>query len=321
MAATPKPMIETKGHPIFDYEDPKGPADPDKYVYHYTKWERLLNIVDSGFRLSVLAYMNDPRESKDWILHTTSYKPGTIVDREALNGAVADCMRKVRVGAFCLDRPSTSDRVPTLRGYGRPRMWAQYAENHRGVCIVLDRESLNQAIRSKYPDHDGSWVRDGRVRYVTSYDDPSSIAIEYREGDVQSSVNEYFTRYGDSLFFSKHLDWHDENEYRWVYFDADESGTGSDGNKSPFVDIKDSVIGLVLGEGYENSHLPIARMFAEYYKLNGNIVRCRWERLALYLIPFADETGRLIPVDGGSKVFDFQVGPARTAPFNPSTEK
>jgi hypothetical protein len=310
-----------KGHPIFDYEDPEGPEDPDKYVYHYTKWERLLNIMDTGFRLSVLASMNDPRESKDWILHTVSYESGVTVDRKALNDAVADYKRKIRVGAFCRDLRPTSDRAPSLRGYGRPRMWAQYAENHSGVCIVLDRERLNQAIHSKYPDHAGSWVRDSEVRYVTSYDDPSSIAIEYREGDVQSCVNEYFTRYGDSLFFTKHVDWHDENEYRWVYYDADESGTGSSGNKNPFIDIKGSVVGLVLGEDYEGSHLPIARMFAEYFKLNGNIVQCQWHRLALYLKPFANENGRLIPISKTPEIFDFHVGPLRTEPYTPPTSE
>lgn len=319
MAASPKPMIELKGHPVFDYEDPKGPADPYKYVYHYTKWERLLNIMNSGFRLSALAYMNDPRESKDWILHSASYEPGTAVDRDALDEAAADYKRKLRVGAFCLDQPSTADNAPSLRGYARPRMWAQYAENHRGVCIVLDRESLNQAIRGRYPDHDGSWIRNGRVKYVTPYNDPASIAIEYREGEVQSCVNEYFARYGDSLFFAKHVDWRDENEYRWLYFDADGSGTGNDGNKDPFIDIKDSVIGLVLGEDYEDSHLPIARMFTEHYELNGNVVQCLWNRLALYLVSFADEGGRLIPVGKRPKVFDFQVGALRTEPYTPPT--
>jgi len=236
------------------------------------------------------------------------------VDRDALDEAVADYKRKLRIGAFCLDQLSKTDHEPSLRGYARPRMWAQYAENHRGVCIVLDRESLNQAVRSKYPDHDDSWVRDGRVRYVTVVNDPTSIAIEYREGEVQSCVNEYFARYSDSRFFAKHVDWRDENEYRWVYFDPDESG-----KKSPFVAIKDSVVGLVLGEDYEGSHLPVARMFAEHYELNGNVVQCRWNRLALYLIPFADEGGRLIAVDKGPKILDFQVGQAYTVPYTPPT--
>jgi hypothetical protein len=321
MVASLKPMIDLDGHPFFDYKDAKGPLDPDKYVYHYTKWERLLNIMDGGFRLSVLAYMNDPRESKDWILFTASYEPGTIVDRKALDDAVADYKRRLRVGAFCLDQPPFSDREPCIRGYGRPRMWAQYAENHKGVCIVLDRESLNRAIRSRYPDHDGSWVRDGKVKYVTSYDDPASIAIKYRAGEVQACVNEYFTDYAGSLFFAKHVDWQDENEYRWVYFDADEPGTGAGGWNSPYVNIKGSVVGLVLGEDYEDSHLSIARMFAEHYELNGNVVQCRWHRLALYLMPFADEGGRWTRVVTGPNALDWQIGPARIVPYSPPLEE
>jgi len=323
MVTNLSPMIELKGHPVFDYEDPNGPADPDKYVYHYTRWERLLNIMETGFRLSVLAYMNDPRESQDWILHTTIYttiyEPEIRVDRDALDKAVAAYKRRLRASAFCLDQPSTGEHAPSVRGYGRPRMWAQYAENHRGVCIVFDRESLNQAIRTTYPDHDGSFVRDGRVNYVTSHNDPASIALEYREGEAEACVNEYFTRYGASLFFTKHVDWRDENEYRWLYFDADESGTGRDGMKNPYVDIKDSVIGLVLGADYEAAHLPVAQMFAERYGLNGNIVQCLWNRLALYLIPFANEGGRLIRAGKPPKIFDFQVGPATTAPYHPPT--
>ena len=275
----------------------------------------------TGFRLSVLASMNDPRESKDWILHTVRSKSGATVDRKALDEAVAGYKRKVRIGAFCRDQPSTSDNEPSVRGYGRPRMWAQYADNHRGVCIVLDRGRLDQAIRRKYPDHGDSWVRDGEVEYVTSYNDPASIAIEYREGGVQACVTEYFTRYGGSLFFTKHVDWRDENEFRWVYFDADESGTGSTGNELSYVDIRGSVVGLVLGGDYENSHLPIARMFAEYFRLNGNIVRCQWNRLVLYLTTFADEDGHLVPVGKIPEVFDFQVGPPQIKPFAPPTSE
>jgi hypothetical protein len=93
------------------------------------------------------------------------------------------------------------------------------------------------------------------------------------------------------------------------------------GNKNPFIDIKGSVVGLVLGEDYEGSHLPIARMFAEYFKLNGNIVQCQWHLLALYLKPFADENGRLIPISKTPEIFDFHVGPLRTESYTPPTSE
>lgn len=56
------PTINLYDHPVFAGEPP-GP----KYVYHYTRWERLLDIMETGLRLGPLAQMNDPRESKDWL--------------------------------------------------------------------------------------------------------------------------------------------------------------------------------------------------------------------------------------------------------------
>jgi hypothetical protein len=316
MDANLNPMIEIENHPVFYCEIPENPDDPGEYVYHYTKWERLLDIMNSGFRLSELAYMNDPRESKDWFLHTVSHKPGTSVDRHALNEAVADYRRKLRIGAFCLDQPSSPDGDPSQRGYARPRMWAQYGENHGGVCIVLRRERLDQAIRGKHPDRDGSWVRDGRVKYITTQGEPTNLAMEYREDYIKAGVDDYLTANADKIFFVKHVDWRDENEYRWAYFDANQSATAG-GMRGPFVDINGSVAALVLGQDYKDSHLPVARMFAEYYHLDGNIVRCLWNRLSLYLVPFADDGGSFIPVDNGPRAFDFIVGPVRTQPYTP----
>lgn len=311
MATRLGPTLQITDNPVFDYEVPDDPDNPGKYVYHYTKWDRLLNIMHNGFRLGTLTYMNDPRESKVWALNTVRFNAGS-VNRSAFNEAVADYKRRIRIGAFCLDQPSMPDGEQGPRGYARPRMWAQYADNHRGVCIVLNRESLNQAICERYPDHDGSWVQNGKVKYITPRDDPASISMEYREDDIQAGVRKSFDTRRDSIFFVKHLDWRDENEYRWVYFDADGSGTGDDGREGPFVDIKDSVAGLVLGEDYEDPHLPVARMFADHCELNGNVARCRWNRLTLYLDAFTDEDGRLVPLHTQPDTFDFLIDGVRT---------
>ncbi|WP_458179926.1 DUF2971 domain-containing protein [Bradyrhizobium sp. 14AA] len=32
------------------------------------------------------------------------------------------------------------------RGFCRPRMWQQYGDNYRGVCMVYDRQALDDAI-------------------------------------------------------------------------------------------------------------------------------------------------------------------------------
>lgn len=49
-----------------------------------------------------------------------------------------------------LRRPDGSEPNPILglheRGFARARMWAQYADNHTGVCMVLRRNAFEDAV-------------------------------------------------------------------------------------------------------------------------------------------------------------------------------
>lgn len=118
-----------------------------------------------------------------------------------------------------------------------------------------------------------------------------------RDRSISEAVKVYMRKAAKQLFFTKHVDWRGENEYRWIFYDSDESGTGPSGCKSPYVEIRNNVVaGIVLGGDYSNAHLPVARMFAEVHGLEGNIVRCRWSGLALYLDRFSDDGEKLIPL-------------------------
>jgi hypothetical protein len=286
------PTINPCEHSVFSEEPPML-----KYVYHYTKWERLLDIMETGLRLGPLAQMNDPRESKDWLLNLLiqgqdlTDEAAMVAEEESRN-----YKRKIRIGSFSLDQPFGAVENQGRRGYARPRMWAQYADNHRGVCIVLRHAGLDRAIRQRYPEENYSWVRSGKVQYVeTAREDVISSSVVLNSADqARESVQEHFHRYAERLFFTKHVDWRDENEYRWVYYDADESQTGEDGMKAPFVDIKTNVAAIVLGADYADAHLPIARMFAQAHNVQGAIVRCWWRGLYLHLETFADDGNRLI---------------------------
>src|ERR1035437_7694145 len=73
-------------HPVFS----RGAEfDDDRYVYHYTLWERLLDIAHSGRRFGSLASMNDPRESKDWYVGTTSLAGAAPIGRRVWNSLLA----------------------------------------------------------------------------------------------------------------------------------------------------------------------------------------------------------------------------------------
>ena len=300
-----RPMIDIKNHPVFKQEDV---FDADKYVYHFTRWERLLDISNSGFRLGSLARMNDPRESKDWFMGTTRKSGMPRVDTVLLNEAVANYRRQVKVAAFSRDQLYGAVEYQGRRAYARPRMWAQYAGNHTGVCIILNRDGLNDAIRARYPDQNDSWVRDGAVEYIEiGRQDPASYVIDFSQEkyDIPAVVQRHFAEF-DKVFFVKHWDWRDEREYRWVHYDADPDSS-HEGQACPYVDIREHVAALVLGSDYADAHLPVARMFAETHGLRGDVVRCLWHRVVLELIAFADGGDRWLPVDNGPRSLHMSV--------------
>ena len=61
----PDPLFDIAAHPVFK----PGPLDGsvDLFIYHYTRWECLLDIAQDGLRLNSLARMNDPREFKGMV--------------------------------------------------------------------------------------------------------------------------------------------------------------------------------------------------------------------------------------------------------------
>ena len=170
---------------------------------------------------------------------------------------------------------------------------------------------LDAGIRARYPAREESWIQPGKVEYVEiAAQDPSNRFINFleQEGSIEQSVSNYFSDLRDTMFFVKHQDWRDENEYRWVYYDADESGTGVDGWTAPFVDIANGVVAaLILGADYADAHLPVAKMFAEHTGLLGDVVRCRWDRLRLSLLPFAEDDGRWISVDDKPRSLSMRI--------------
>lgn len=292
-----QPTIDVGSHAAFNRGND---FDINRYVYHYTRWECLLDIAHKGIRLGSLANMNDPRESKDWYLSPVSWDTQHHIDMVEFWKVVAECKRRVKIASFSKDmRSNVSESSGIQNGYAHPRMWAQYAANHTGVCVVLERQSLDDAIRAQYPDRNGSWLTCGSIKYVDrQIDDPSMQMVEFLgpEDSIAEAVQRYFARYKNQIFFVKHADWRDEAEYRWVYYDAPESRDNQSDERGPLIRLKDEVAALILGADYSDAYLPVARSFASTFGLNGAVVRCAWNRLALRLDTFADRDGCYLPI-------------------------
>jgi hypothetical protein len=275
---------ELKSHELFA---PRNSSfDTNQYLYHYTRWERLIEICFSmTFRMNNLERMNDPRESKAWFVGTTGHNgPPNLsdIDMAEVSRALAKYKSMVRVAAFAQDL-SHDDREPAFRGAGfaRPTMWAHYAGNHTGCCIVFDKQRLLRRVleESTHLFDSPSNLEHGPVAYgIDAFTSPFEgdaslrpIGVEsIRQLGAEAAVRRHFARIGPGIWFQKHSDWGAEVEYRFIFVDPVGARTSIE------VDITECVAALIVGADYQEAHLSIARDFNAAFDLQGCVAKAEW---------------------------------------------
>lgn len=306
----PEPLFDIASHPVFG----RWAADEsvDQFIYHYTRWERLLDIAQDGLRLNSLARMNDPRESKEWFLGVTS---GTADDTSGVWRAAHQYRKLVRAATFCSDeRIEQDDEHPVRRGYARPRMWAQYGGNHTGVCLVFDRAMLSERVANTFARRAGGWLLSGRVSYVTDpKEDPAYHGVQVIGITADDAVSRFYDEHRERIFLVKHADWRGEAEFRFLSYDPVPPLDADDpaDEHSMFVPLDGCVSGLALGTDFSRAHIPAAREFMRAADAGGAVVQCAWDRLSTRLIPLGEDGGRWVVCrDRHAVAVHVTVGPA-----------
>lgn len=226
--------------------------DSERYVYHYTDSDKALQHIlkDRTLLLNSFLRTNDPKESKEWkmIPFTVQPNPGNDFIESTLHKEVAARLKSsAYLSCFCSDLPDlTGDHTQDIlkRGLARPRMWAQYADKHRGFCLVFDKALLIKKVAEQLPN---SEIIHGRVSYLDrswiNRLDPHAFRVEY-DYLVQVGLEKYcqlhMKHYAKELYFDKLGDWRDEHEWRIVVLDSH--------NAPPLIRFEEALIGVVHGD-------------------------------------------------------------------------
>ena len=129
-------------------------------IFHYTKGSVALEHILSSkqFRFSSLNNTNDPREYKYWIESGVGGWGDLSSNKhffEKWSGAKQklDRIRRFdyKVSSFCLNKLKSIDcNAESNKNYGytKSRMWAQYGDNHYGVCLVFSIQRIVEAIKN-----------------------------------------------------------------------------------------------------------------------------------------------------------------------------
>lgn len=163
--------------------------------------------------------MNDPREAKQWSSTGTLAAAGDYTDAE-MKTRVNDVLRRsARLLAMTVDREPTPGADPATlfhRGWGRAPLWVHYADDHCGVCLVLDPAAVNEALHDGLPPRTGRYLNWGRINYA---DKPIRIDLKgtvTNQAFLDEKLDAFLgTKWKMSgLHMTKNTDWDYETELR-----------------------------------------------------------------------------------------------------------
>ncbi len=225
-------MIE---NPAYLYGSYECQSPDDGALFHYTKLESFLKIIETmTLRSSPLCKMNDMNEANidnlDWTTDfLMMFKAEKYVKEQC---SVISFTKNYMTGPFCEE------------GSNHPAMWAHYAEDSNGVCIVLDKESLLEINKQQLT---GLFYKMEPVDY-SMHCAPDDEIMKKNYANVSDFVQSNYKE----LFFKKHTDWSYEREERFFV-------------ESPevYLNIKGAIKHIILGGRLKNNEDSIRQIIEQ----------------------------------------------------------
>ncbi len=135
----------------------------NKYLYHYTSEEVLINHIlpEKRLRFSPFYETNDPHETKSWHFSMSDDLEVGMESQSSKdflkNQERFSDILKSQIKVLCFAQDNIEDGWRYGKGTLKPRMWAQYAKNHTGACIIFNRTKLIDDIsKIKTTSYNGS---------------------------------------------------------------------------------------------------------------------------------------------------------------------
>lgn len=196
-------MLKTK-YPVYLYGNAELPRRGDGALFHYTRLEKFLTILEDLTLLpSSFGKLNDMNEGN--------------VSNMNLNRnfkVMFDAEKYVQERCHILSFSQNYDEYGFCQeGTNHPAMWAHYADDSNGVCIVIDKEAF---ISKNLAVFDSHFYQFKDVEY-SIFNTPKDDEIDFTAKTPEQFIMDNWK----ALFFLKHKDWENEDEHRLFIMDYD----------------------------------------------------------------------------------------------------
>ncbi|MDY7396875.1 DUF2971 domain-containing protein [Aureibaculum sp. 2210JD6-5] len=262
-------------------------------IYHYTKASTAIDFILHNNQLKFNRAKNstDPIESKESRRGTVSSINGEYdgYKAEELHVFIGDLEKQFNQICFCqnyMGEDFANENYITnfkgneeIFGFTKFRMWDQYADKFKGVCLAFSKEKILSLNKNKLE------IIDENIKYVT-FQELWEKKIGHIQGDHLQNIGK--EKYKDQLektvkesFFYKHLDYSGENEYRiGTLFDKNKCSIEKIQDefvfdKSMMLDISDCIEAIFISS-YANDKQK-SDLLGYANKLNVKIIEMKWK--------------------------------------------
>jgi hypothetical protein len=267
-------------------------TDSDQFVYHYTSYRTAKDHIlkNLNIRLGNFQNTNDLKETKNWEFSCGSNGGLNFDDYDT--SSISRWMSKTlkegtRVACFCRDSALTGNHIQDIynRGFAKPKMWYSYGDNYSGVCLVFNKQRLEEAIEKQLSAK--QWTISENVKYKNR----SVIPNLYDPDDQQYTINLdlwaekgkkvyagiHVANHYKRLFFEKMEDWSNETEWRVISFCSPKNQI--------YLDIREALVGVIFGDKVSSSNIRTLKKETE--QLNLEYMSLKWKNC----VPWYDYGG------------------------------
>ena len=259
------------------------PTYENQYLFHYTTFSSALGILLSQqMRLGPLVNKNDPLEFEDHrddcraIDGYPSNEELSIIKGNYKNAA-DEKERSVRFASFAMDMPfynppkdSQENCYNNLsKGWARSRMWAQYAENHKGVCLIFDKNNLVKSFQSTFNSCE-TYCK--KVIYTNN--------LYPLKESLEKNCKSLLTLEKIDFLFQKCQDYRDEQEYRLLLINKKLKNS----KKMVEFSISDSLCGVISGVRFPDENKLSLKTAMKYFNSKIKYFLILWNYGMPYLI-------------------------------------
>lgn len=243
----------------------------DDALFHYTRSSTTLEyILDSKlFKFSLLNNTNDPYEYKEKIFMATGWGWDECVEKninlakEHINNIIK---KQVVFSSFCCN--SSKNGNPTY-GYSRPRMWSQYGEGHKGVCLVFSKTDISNTLEHDYGSESYVIFQDS-MKYKDNLINGSRhhcLCADKDTFEIDTPYNyacKHIEAYYQDMFFFKQMDYKDEHEYRIILLTKGDRALEENGI---YINIESSLKGIILGDRFPKVYYSLVKDICKNLKI------------------------------------------------------